>query len=254
MVRFYSVLAFVLTGLAMGGCGGETAGPGNEALDPFNLWTWSNESTYGQFYTTSQWAQASGAVHYISGGQIFKTTGHDTLVSGGNMVASGLPVPSSSPGDYQTFSPSTFGSVTTWSLSGNSGAGIPGFTDTMYIPAEIRITTPSATTSSISRSAPLVVAWNADANNDVVLINVEYLVDASQLRDSTLPGTDYKWHTTTEDDGSYTISTTDLAGLPVGGVVEITLARGVSKTTGTSSKKFHIYAYSTAAAVYKITL
>lgn len=239
------------------GCGDDAAGPigGDGLLSPFALWTASPDPTYGQFYVTSQWGLKSGYAVYRSGGQIFTATNHNTLVSGGTVVASDLAMTTTT-GQYVDLrdkSGPTFGAVSHWSLSGNAPAGIPAFVDSMYVPAEIRITAPGGTTASISKGSPMVVQWPADANNEKNLILLEYMPDESQMRDSSLTGTPYTWKVITDDDGSYTIDVSTLSPLPVGGLFQLTLARGVSKTTGTPSKPFHIYAYTTADAVFAVT-
>lgn len=255
MRRFYSLLALTL-GFGVIGCD-ESAGPSGMSFDPFGLWSSTGEATYGQFYVTSQWGLRADAATYRSGGQIYSSlTNHHktTLTSGGPMVASNLPVGERYPGSYQDsrgMNGPTFGAVTTWSLGGNSSVGIPAFSDNMYVPAEIRITAPTAL--DVSKSQPLTVTWNQDGNNESILLVVDYRVDESLMRDSTLTTAKYRWQTVTDDDGSYTINPADLAAIPVGGLMDITLARGISKKSGTASHPFHIYAYSTANAIYAVT-
>lgn len=253
VARFLLLASFLVS---VAGCGDDAAGPigGDDFLSSFALWTASPDPTYGQLYVTSSWSLKSNYAIYRSGGQIFTATDHNTLVSGGTAVASDL-VMTTMTGQYvdlRDHSGPTFGAVSHWSLSGNPSAGIPAFVDSMYVPAEIRITAPGSATASISKGGAMVVQWPADANNGKILIVLEYMPDESQMRDSTLSGTPYTWKAITDDDGLYTIDVSALSALPVGGLFKLTLARGASKTTGTPSKPFHIYAYSTAVAVFAV--
>lgn len=241
------------------GCGDDAAGPIlGGSFDPFSLWSSTGDATYGQLYVTSQWYQRSDYPGYRSGGEIYTTTDHDSLITAGTMICSNQQMLEVGPGAYNdlrggTGNGPTFGAVTAWSIAGNPASGIPAFTNSMYVPAEIRIAVPTVSTVAISKSQPLTIEWNADANNEAVLIIVDYMVDESLMRDSNLTTTDYRWKTITDDDGSFTVVPSDLAGLPVGGLFQIVLARGASKKGGTTSHPFHIYAYSTAAGMYAVS-
>lgn len=251
-MRKLSLMVFLLLGGVLVSCGDEASGPSGEGglLNPFTLWEKSGTPTYGQLYATSQWSQRPNLSHYISGGEVFSNTSHTTLTDGGAMVASDLPIVADYPGEYRSYAPCTFGAVSVWSLAG--GPSVGGFADSMYVPTEIKLLSPVSSATSVSRTQPLTVTWNVDPNGDSVLVHIEYLVEGSIDNDPSLPTTDYRWGVLTADNGSYTISATDLAGLPAGGLVQITLARGASKTSGTTSYPFHVYAYSTATALFKV--
>lgn len=245
----------MLTVLAVG-CGNDPTNPGNSGgvvVPTFFPWEKSTVPTHGTMYVTASRARGNGTVSYQSGGQIFKDTDHDSIVDGGLMTVSGLQI-TSHPVDhfYLDRNSATFGAVTSWGLSGNSGNGIPSFSDSLYVPSLVSISSPTVG-SFVSKSANISLAWNSDANNDSVVVGFEYLSDASQIRDSTLPGTIIQWATFTEDDGSYSIPSSVLNSLPVGGLVRLVVARGNAKTTGTTSKKFYLYTYTYASEVVEVT-
>ncbi len=245
MLRLYSLLALVL-GFGVIGCD-ESAGP-NGFGNPFASWGQSPVPTYGQFYITSTWTRQSNNQSYRSGGEIYDGTGSSAhYVSGGLMTASGLQIGEERPGKYLSFRAPQFGTTAVWGLSGNPSAGIPGFVDSMYMPAEIRILAPVL--KSISRSAPLSVQWNADPNNDSVLVSVNDISEPPE----PYTNLQYSWAAVVPDNGSYTIPSSVFLNMPAGSLVKVSLVRGAGKTTGTLSHPFHIYGTTTALDAYKLT-
>lgn len=245
MLRLYSLLVLAL-GFVMVGCGDESAGP-DGFVSSFASWGQSPVSTYGQIYITSTWTRKSNNQSYRSGGEIYTATDHKTFVSGGVMTGSGLQIGEELPGKYLSFSAPQFGTTAVWGLSGNSSAGIPGFADSMYMPAEIRILAPVVT--SISRSTPLSVQWNVDPNNDSVLVSVNDISEPPE----PYTNLQYSWVAVVPDNGSYTIPSSVFLNMPAGSLVKVSLVRGASKTTGTLSHPFHIYGTTTALDAYKLT-
>ncbi len=241
-------MGLVIVAVLLAGCGdgGGPVGTDDGPVDFFASLTQTKDPTYGQLSITSTWTRQSGSVSYECGGQVFDDTNHSTHVSGGSVVVSDLPAPERSPGIYLTMNAPVFGSVAEWSLSGNSSAGIPAVTDSMYLPAEIRILSPAVKT--YSRSQDLTLTWNADANNDIVMIRVR---DASEPA-SPFVNPQYEWSTVVPDNGSYTVTSSILSNMPSGALAVVSLTRGESKTIGTTHK-FHIYGYTTAADAYRLT-
>ena len=238
-------LGLALLMVVIVGCGNDPTGTGESVGDSF-FSTITKSPTYGQMYVHSMWTRQSGSASYECGGQVFNNTDHDSLVSGGAMVVSGRSADERFPGSYLTMKVPLFGSVTTWSLSGNSSTGIPAVMDSMYVPSEIRILSPNVKT--VSRSQDLTIQWNVDPNNDLVKI---------QVRDATEPtgtptGQQYNWNLVVPDNGSYTVSSSVLSNIPTDGLAVVTLTRGESKTIGTTHK-FHIYGYTSGADAYRLT-
>lgn len=262
MLRLYSLLVLVL-GLAVAGCDDEVTPPSQSGsiFSPLHLWGSSTTPTYGQFYITAQ-TGSNGETTYLSGGKIYSSTAHATQVSGGDMTAGGLVIPWNANLAYYAIGPEvggggtpTFGAVSTWGLAGNGSNGIPSFADSLYVPAVIKLTAPVGPNGTVSKSGAISVQWNADVNNsDGVAVGLMYDGVTSQFVDSTLPYFEYNWYQFTDDDGSYTIPASVLNSIPVGGYVNIVVARGASKEVGTVSKRFHIYGYSVGSGLFKVTI
>jgi hypothetical protein len=165
------------------------------------------------------------------------------------MTASNMQILIDGNGQYLSIGQPTFGAVTSWGLSG--GSGIPAFADSMYIPEEIVLTAPVA--STISQTTGVTVGWNADAANDSVVVGFRYDV-ITIVADSTLPYTDYSWYRIVPDNGQYTIPASAFSAIPVGGYVEVVVARGNAKLIGPSTHKFHVYGATAAYGIFKVTL
>ena len=244
-IRMLAGMSLLALAVLTVGCGDEPTSTVEDVQDSF-FSTTSKSPTYGQMYASSMWTRQSGSASYDCGGQVFNNTGHDAHVSGGGMMVSDRSAEERSPGLYRTMKAPVFGSFATWSLSGNSSAGIPAVLDSMYLPSEIRILSPSVNT--LSRSQNLTIQWNTDPNNGYVKIQLR---DASEPTDTT-GEQQYNWNTIVADNGSYTIPSTILSNIPTDGLAVVTLTRGESKTIGTTHK-FHIYGYTSAADAYRLT-
>jgi len=241
------VLALILL---VAGCASDPSSPEQGAslgLYPFP-WLKVSTPTYGDFHATAQTRGSSGT-HYNSGGLLYTSTNHTQEADGGVMTASDMQIPIDGNGQYLSIGQPTFGAVTSWGLSG--GSGIPAFTDSMYIPEEIVLTAPVA--STISRTTGVTVGWNADAANDSVVVGFRYDV-ITIVADSTLPYTDYSWYRIVPDNGQYTIPASAFSAIPVGGYVEVVVARGNAKLIGPSTHKFHVYGATAAYGIFNVTL
>ena len=96
---------------------------------------------------------------------------------------------------------------------------MPTFDESHYLPEIINFTLYDHG-GEIDMTQNLTVTWNADASNDVVNIGLFYIPRGISIEDPV-----YKLYTT-EDDGSFTIPSTDLDDFPAGYAVNIGIARG----------------------------
>ncbi len=131
--------------------------------------------------------------------------------------------------DYLTIGASgakdLYGTTTTVSLAGK--AGLPGFNTNFYIPQMMTITSPSfSNNSNISQGT--TINWQADINNNVfgVGISISYDPESAENKPLNLSGNVVKNLIRTEDTGSYTISASDLAGIPANARLTLSIGRG----------------------------
>lgn len=131
--------------------------------------------------------------------------------------------------DYLTIGASgakdLYGTTTTVSLAGKSG--LPGFNTSFYIPKMMTITSPSFSNySNISQGT--IISWQPDVNNTVfgVGISIYYDPESAQNKPLNLSGNTIKNLIRTDDTGSYTISASDLAGIPANARLTLNIGRG----------------------------
>jgi len=236
------------------GCSSDPSGPppsSNRLTLPFP-WLKVTAPTHGQFYATAQSVGAQPA-RYTSGGIIYASTSQTQSTSGGTMVASNLGIPYGSHGEYWSIGLPTFGAISAWGLTGNPSAGIPAFTDSMYVPAEIHMTTPATPgITAISKSSSLPVHWNLDANNDSIIVGFNYDYVISQFADSTMPSADYSAYWIVPDNGSFTIPASAFSSVPLGGYVRVLVGRGIGRLVGPSTHRFHVYAATVSDGIFKM--
>lgn len=248
--RTRTLIAMIVLGaiFVFSGCGADeptdVSGNDGNTIGP-DRWSKTTSPGNGSFYISA--TSISGDPVYRSGGAIYSdTTGTSSPVNGGTMTAGGLSIQYSSSYNYLSLDQAVFGSVSTWGLAGDSANGIPAFTDSMYVPALIEISSPSPAGSAISRSTGFTVQWNQDSNNDSVVVGFRYDVIGSRLSDSTLSDAEYRWFQLVPDNGSCTIPSSALNAVPVGGYIGLVVVRGAGKLTG--SGNFRCYIYGTTLA------
>ena len=236
--------------LLAGGCSSvQPTTPQETGGSPFP-WLKTYPATYGYFYATSQ-SSGTGPSGYQSGGTIFSSPAHSTAVDGGTMTAGNLPLSYRADGTYYSIGAPTFGAVSTWGLAGNPGLGIPAFTDAMYLPAEVKMSSPLPA-AIISKSSPIPVSWNPDPNNDTVAVYFEYDISISRFANPSNPSTQYGRFYIVPDNGSFTIPAADLSGLPSNCYIGVYVARGAGKLTGTPTKRFYIYGATTSSGIFEV--
>jgi hypothetical protein len=121
---------------------------------------------------------------------------------------------------------SLFGTQTTVGIAGNTDADIPGFNANFYVPKLMTLTAPAY--SNLTPISPnLTIEWVADPLNDKgVGVMVYYDRYSSSNIYKNFSQASVKTLTHTEDDGSYTISASDLAGVPSGAIIDVMVGRG----------------------------
>lgn len=245
-------LSLLIVALLVGGCSSDPSEPSDQTLkNPQMPWflSMAAPSNYGHFYIT---AQSSGtSTLYNSGGIIYTSTAQTQTTNGGTMTAGSLQITPDSNDVYFAIAQPMFGTTASWGLSGNPVAGIPSFSDSMYVPDEIILVSPSLG-SVISKSNALTITWNQDIYNDTVAIWLRYDNAVSAYADSTLPNSAYSKYWIVSDNGQFSIPSSDLLSIPTGGYASIVIARGNSKLTGSSTHKFVVYSASTASGIFKM--
>ncbi len=232
------------TVLSVAGCGtdpGPTQSQPSRRSLPFP-WAKEAAATRGQFYVTAHTNVGGAGVEYEAGGQLYASTSHESAaVSGGTMTASDVDMVYNSSFGYRSIAAPAFGATGKWGLTGDAAANIPAFTDNMYMPSVVSISAPGPG-ASISKAAGVNLSWNADPNNDSVIVGISYDASVSHFADSTMPTSfQYSWYAAVPDNGAVTIPASALADLPTGAWVQLLVTRGNSKLVGTNDAKFHIY-------------
>lgn len=120
-----------------------------------------------------------------------------------------------------------FGKEVIFKIAGN-GITLDSITDTMYVPKLISMTRPTKH-DTLFKNRGLTIQWLPDSKNDIgVFIHILYLhnLNGNNTRNLNLPNTDKFMLKQVPDNGSYTLSTNDLAEFPKGSIVEFRLGRG----------------------------
>lgn len=191
-------------------------------------------------------------------GSIYDTASSNYEVDGGTMTAAGYQLTSTAAkyfvnGSTSASTKPVFGDTTTWGISGNSTKGIPSYSLQLYVPAEIKMTTPASAGTNVSRTSGLLIGWNSDSRNDSVAIIWTYDGANSHYHDSTMSFTDAMWYKMVPDNGSYTLTSTDLSGLPAGSYMKIKIARGAANVAFVNGRAYQNYGYSFAGGTFKVT-
>jgi len=143
-----------------------------------------------------------------------------------------------------------FGDSSDWGFSGNQLLGIPSFSTSIYSVDKIELINSLPTGSTIDKDNNLTINWNSDNNNPKVYILVAYIASISNRNDTTLTDEDYIWSTETNDDGSYTISSSIFSNIPIGGIVQIAIGRVNTALYQESGKVFRLISLVTARTEY----
>ncbi|MEX0968337.1 MAG: hypothetical protein WD077_13965 [Bacteroidia bacterium] len=149
---------------------------------------------------------------------------------------------------------SNFGNTISFDISGNSTAGIPNISGSIYSPDLIFMTQPTG--SLLDISSDFDIDWNSDAANpNNIFIIIEYLGSASQRQDPSLPGSNFYLIYETADDGSHTVNSLDLADFPVDGITQIHIVRGNTaiEEDASGEHKYEFLTYSKYRAEFIIT-
>lgn len=191
-------------------------------------------------------------------GSIYDTASSDLEVSGGTMTAAGYQLSPTGTkyfvnGSTSASSKPVFGDTTTWGISGNSAKGIPSYSLQLYVPAEIKMTTPTSAGTNVSRSSGVQIGWNSDSRNDSVAIIWMYDGANSHYKDSTKSSNDVTWYKMVPDNGSYTLTSSDLSSLAAGSYMKIKIARGAANVAFINGKAYQNYGYSFAGGTFKVT-
>lgn len=224
--------------------------PPNVTTNPYP-WSKTTTGTYGAFYIQAS-TTAGGSTTYLSGGKIFSDSGMTTGVNGGTMTAGGITVGYSSDYGYISASQPDFGQTSTWGLSGDPTNGTPSFIDSLYVPALISLSSP-LTGGTLSKSSGFGMTWNSDPNNDSVVVGFKYEATLSNYADTSLSDDTYSWYRLVPDNGSYTVPSEALSSVPVGGYIEVIVARGASKVVGTT-RTYHIYGMTLSDGLFKVAI
>jgi hypothetical protein len=158
-------------------------------------------------------------------------------------------------GSDTTKAQACFGASTTFSGTGNSGNGVNAFSQSFYVPKEMILLSPANGNISISSSFPLT--WNSDgSNSNGVYIYIHYDGTINHAMNSALPSTDV-WISksgTVTDNGSNSFSSGDLGTLPLGGIVQVIVARGSASGVTTNNSLFiGMYGYTMAMQSFTVT-
>jgi hypothetical protein len=237
---------------------------GKGKFNPFLL-SVDSDSLDGIFYLDVSTLR-SGVPQYYIQGYVFKgriRPQRDTLISGGILTVADRVIDSFytgghlyqwMPGIGSDNTLPTFNATATWSLSGNPGAGVDSFTTTLTSPKIVNITAP--TPYEIPKDSGIQVQWNSDSYNAAgVMIVVMYKASTSRREsDSTLTSADISYTHLTNDDGSYTISSSDLSSFPKGGIIDIYVLRATSKNVPVTvnGKNYFIAAVARSVSEHKL--
>jgi len=120
----------------------------------------------------------------------------------------------------------------------------------MYVPELIDLTLSNP--EEFDKTQNLTFTWNSDANNSDVYVRLKYSKGLNEMVNPSMTWSNIVMNYTTNDDGSFTINSSDLSGLPVGGLVDVIIARG-NYTFAGSTQKHLIFAGSFDSKLATIT-
>lgn len=209
----------------------------------------------------TMWIEAIGTVDqtgyqsYQSNAIISSSSSRNDKVDVGTVKINNVSLTKYDNNEYHTFdSQSTaYGDTTSFLFSGNTSAGIDSFYTEMYIPDIIEATLPNGL--SHDKSTNLTISWNPDNDNpNDVYIMLHYSKEFNQLLDSTMTDSSVIKTYTTEDDGSYTINSSDFNEMPENGEVQLFIGRGNNKIVAFTEDEYHlVYAATLDITIIKLT-
>jgi len=142
---------------------------------------------------------------------------------------------------------SQWGTNVTFGIAGGSST-YSGFNTSFYVPEVIYFDTISYVCGSpslppLSISSPPTLTWNADGNNTNVAIVIIYDGVASNQLNSSLSNQSFSQSLVTNDNGSYGLTSSDLASFTSGAIVDVYVGRCGEDVVVSNGKKINIIAY-----------
>ncbi len=149
---------------------------------------------------------------------------------------------------------SQFGSVVNFGISG--GGSYASGNVNIYVPQRIFLSPlpPTCGNNTIYQShLPYIINWNLDPSNSQVAIVIEYDGFRSHRNNPLLADDTYLTTISTPDNGSYSITSSDLSSFPLGSVLNIYVSRSGLGLISTSGKTISVvaYAYTSRGFDYK---
>lgn len=137
-----------------------------------------------------------------------------------------------------------FGKKLTLQIAGSNA--IQAFGTDMYFPKEIALEHNAG--YFLSKSAGTNLTWNADADNSLgVAVAVLYDGFQSNQTDPNLSNKDILFYKVVPDNGKYSITSTDLKDIPVGGYCRIYVVRGNAKIVASEDgRKYDFFTYTSS--------
>lgn len=193
--------------------------------------------------------------NYNLAGAVFTDSNRTNKVDGGKFVVGTDSISTNSDLDYYSDvdHSSDYGTTLNVSLTGNGTNNIDSWTTSFYVPKDIDISL--SDNDSFSKANGISITWNSDINNtNGVYIAYSYLkYESNKYIDTTLPDTEIIWKKNVSDNGSYTITSSELSSLPNNGLINLYVFRGNYIIDGSTNQKYLIYSSTLDMETLKIT-
>jgi len=213
----------------------------------------SLDNTQGTISIEADGIANSTQVAFQTNSSIFSSNSRTTKVDAGTVLVNGIMLTKDENNEYynEDSQSTAFGISTSFSISGNSSSGIDQFSESIYIPELIDMQVSNG--SSHNKLLDLTVTWNKDINNPLeVYLRLDYNLAYNKMLDSNMTAPSVSKVYLVADNGSYTISSSDFADMPVGARIEVAIARGNYSISGTTQKHL-VYAVSTDSKMMWLT-
>jgi hypothetical protein len=182
-----------------------------------------------------------GFEDYYRKGAIFQNIDPLVKIDGGDAIIAGTTIHSDADFEYHNLVAFDFGTTHVFSLAGNQN--VQPFSTQMYVPQSIHMVIPN-NVEEISKSNGLTITWESDNNNNNgVYIGFEYDIVLSNEDNPSMPDDPIFNYLNTEDDGSFTITTTHLSSFPTGSTINIIIGRGNIETVSVGNRKYRLIGY-----------